>query len=233
MATKQAAAGADPGELRGGDSPTGWFWLEATTGSSHWICVAPGQGPWTQVRQSNSQRGTRLRAQKLTLSVARAWGWSHAGEAGGISWQPTLGSQFSAKPGAALPQGTLLFPPIFCLVFLCSMCVCVCVCERERERERETHTHTSSFYISMSTAISHDLWLYLPKCAMLGCSHVVGLSGCSEACKVFSGEVLLKWVFKVSDLKTSTRPGCGLKDHSVLSSHRTMSEHFHSESSLW
>ena len=72
------------------------------------------------------------------------------------------------------------------------MCVCVCVCERERERERETHTHTSSFYISMSTAISHDLWLYLPKCAMLGCSHVVGLSGCSEACKVFSGEVLLK-----------------------------------------
>ena len=76
------------------------------------------------------------------------------------------------------------------------MCVCVCVCvcvrERERERERKREIETSSFYISLSTAISHDLWLYLPKCAMLRCSHVVGLSGCSEACKAFSGEVLLK-----------------------------------------
>ena len=100
------------------------------------------------------------------------------GRPGGASWKPTFGSQFSAKPGAALPQGTLHFPPIFCLVFLYSVCVCVC--------------DTSSFHISISTAISHDLWLYLPKCAMLGCSHVVGLSGCSEACKASSGEVLLK-----------------------------------------
>ena len=49
---------------------------------------------------------------------------------------------------------------------------------------------TSSFHISMSTAVLHDL--YLPECAMLGCSHVVGLSGCSEACKASSREVLLK-----------------------------------------
>ena len=66
------------------------------------------------------------------------------------------------------------------LVSLSMQCVCLCVCD------------TSSFHISISTAISHDLWLYLPKCAMLGCSHIVGLSGCSEACKASSGEVLLK-----------------------------------------
>ena len=72
--------------------------------------------------------------------------------------------------------------PTNILLSLSMQCVCVCVCVCD----------TSSFHISISTAISHDLWLYLPKCAMLGCSHVVGLSGCSEACKASSGEVLLK-----------------------------------------
>lgn len=39
----------------------------------------------------------------------------------------------------------------------------------------------------------------------------------------------------VSDLKSSAKLGCGLKDHSIPSvrSHRTISEHFHSKSSLW
>lgn len=76
---------------------------------------------------------------------------------------------------SSLPKG-LLFPPVFCSVFLCRVCVCA--------------THPA--FISMSSAILHDLWLYLPECAMLGCLHVVGLSGCSEVHAKPPAEELLK-----------------------------------------
>lgn len=44
MATKQAAAGADPGELRGGDSPAGLFWLEATEAPATGYALPLGRG---------------------------------------------------------------------------------------------------------------------------------------------------------------------------------------------
>lgn len=54
------------------------------------------------------------------------------------------------------PKGLFISHQYICLVlglkFLCAVCVCVCI-----------HTH---YHISVSIAISHDLWLYLPRCAV-------------------------------------------------------------------
>ena len=147
------------------------------------------------------------------------------GRPGCASWKPTFGSQFSAKPGAALPQGTPHFPPIFCLVFLCSVCVCVCVC-------------VCDIQLSYIHIYCHITWSVVVSTQVC----YAGVLTCCGSFWVFRGMQSLQrggafeMSFKsVSDLKSSARLGCGLKDHCIPSvrSHRMISEHFHSKSSLW